>query len=488
MWLSEITNASQKKEPRCVKGGILADDMGLGKTLQIIGLILMNPPSGFIYPLPSSSSNEEVKDDISPCAKIVSTTPVETVDEILPPVDIVIIKKQKVETLRYIISKVDTKSSISSSSKKRKKDLVEGCLILLENGILTDREFHSCCNDIHSQSFKPSQQVVTPSTQKCYGESDKPFCTIIVCPISVMSNWVHQLEAHVKQGVLRVQVYHGSDRHNIIDLIRKNEVDIVVTAYTTLVSELPAKVETSSTKTKVPTSTKKRKKATSDKSIYDISFHRVVLDEAHQIRNTKTRMFQACKSLQSQYKFCITGTPLQNKPDDVHALFDFLRVEPLGNRTIFQRSISQPIQHGHEEGLARLRVMMCHISLRRTKAIVADSINMTEKEFQIRVVSFPKESLSFQGYDALFQSARIALMATMNGGEQEALKQYTSIFESLLRLRQACCCVSLVSKVRYVNYIFIHFSIFARENINFFCVFYLGTASKSPGSYEGVSK
>ena len=133
----------------------------------------------------------------------------------------------------------------------------------------------------------------------------------------------------------------------------------------------------------------------------------------------------------------------------MHALFDFLRVDPLGNRTIFQRSISQPIKYGCQEGLARLRAMMGHISLRRTKASVGDSIKMTEKDYQIRAVSFPEDSLSYEVHDALFQSARIALMATMRGGEIEALKQYTSIFETLLRIRQACCCMSLVPKVRH---------------------------------------
>ena len=268
MWLSEITNASREKEPRCVKGGILADDMGLGKTLQTIGLILINPPSSYRFPLSSQ--------DISSCtSNSMKTTPqnnsfvTEEAEEV-QPVDMGMIKKQKVETLKYIISKVDTKSTMSTSSKKRKKDLVQACFTLVEDGILTSQEFYSCCNEF-SQDLKATKHIVTPFAKEC-DETDVPFCTLIICPVSVMSNWVHQIESHVKPGVLRVQIYHGQDRHHIIDLIRSREVDIVITAYNVLASELPE--DTSQSKSNGQSNNKKRKKTAS--YIFDINFHRIV--------------------------------------------------------------------------------------------------------------------------------------------------------------------------------------------------------------------
>jgi SWI/SNF-related matrix-associated actin-dependent regulator of chromatin subfamily A3 len=39
-------------------------------------------------------------------------------------------------------------------------------------------------------------------------------CTLVVCPVSVMSNWVQQVEAHVKPGTLRVALYHGTSSTN----------------------------------------------------------------------------------------------------------------------------------------------------------------------------------------------------------------------------------------------------------------------------------
>ncbi|KAJ1487065.1 SNF2 family N-terminal domain-containing protein, partial [Baffinella frigidus] len=56
---------------------------------------------------------------------------------------------------------------------------------------------------------------------------------------------------------------------------------------------------------------------------------RVVLDEAHTIRNRQTAVFQACAALPARHRWCLTATPLVNKADDVQPLVAFLGLEPL---------------------------------------------------------------------------------------------------------------------------------------------------------------
>ena len=53
-------------------------------------------------------------------------------------------------------------------------------------------------------------------------------------------------------------------------------------------------------------------------SIFDQEFHRIILDEAHTIRNSKTAYFQSTNEIQAAHKLCITGTPFIVSPDDLH--------------------------------------------------------------------------------------------------------------------------------------------------------------------------
>lgn len=192
-------------------------------------------------------------------------------------------------------------------------------------------------------------------------------------------------------------------------------------------------------------SSKKRKYDSVDESLFDLCFHRIILDEAHIIRSMKTRMFKSCKALKSELLWCLTGTPLQNKPDDINSLFSFLGVEPLGDKNVFRRAISQPIQQGDEMGLARLRSMMAHVALRRNKSLV--KLEMAEKKVELRKVSFP-EGIHKTIHDTLFATARAAFQATLLEGDVAALKNYMSVLEALLRIRQSCCSGILVPKER----------------------------------------
>jgi DNA repair protein RAD5 len=144
-------------------------------------------------------------------------------------------------------------------------------------------------------------------------------------------------------------------------------------------------------------------------------------------------------------KLALTGTPFVNRADDVHSLLSFLGVQPLGDKNIFRRAITQKIKEGDDIGLTRLRVIMSHVALRRSK--LAANINLVEKEVQLRSITFPDDAHK-KVYDALFGSFRLAFQAVLQDGDNQALKNYTSIFEKLLRMRQSCCSATLVPAKR----------------------------------------
>ena len=262
-----------------------------------------------------------------------------------------------------------------------------------------------------------------------YENTSLCIATLIVCPVTVMSNWTKQVNDHVEPGVLRVAIYQGSNREKLLDDIARNKLDIVLVSYQTLAFDY--KTEFGDEDKVGAPSVKKRKQ----RSIFSISFHRIVLDEAHIIRNHKTSMTKACLKISAEFKLGLTGTPIQNKAEDACTLFQFLGVEPVSSTEIFRRSIDKPIREGNPAGLALLRTIFSHFALRRTKE--KEGIQLPEKSVEICKIMFPEDSVYKKIYSSLFVSAKTAFAAILTAGDDEGLKQYMSILELILRLRQA---------------------------------------------------
>ncbi|KAH9208112.1 SNF2 family N-terminal domain-containing protein, partial [Leptodontidium sp. 2 PMI_412] len=98
-----------------------------------------------------------------------------------------------------------------------------------------------------------------------------------------------------------------------------------------------------------------------------ISWLRIVLDEAHQIRNRSTKNFQELAKLRAERRWCLTGTPVQNKLSDLFSLTQFLGFIPLENHANARKYILEPLSRRDPEGLENLRLALQTISLRRTK-------------------------------------------------------------------------------------------------------------------------
>ena len=140
-------------------------------------------------------------------------------------------------------------------------------------------------------------------------------CTLIVCPVTVISNWLCQIRKHVNDHVdckvLKVGTYHGANRGKTLPLVKFNKIDILLTSYHTLAADL-RKLESEAAEKKKQ---KKRKNAGGkDLSIFQLQFHRTILDEAHVIRSgSRTDLFKAPMKLRAKYRWCLTGTPFVSK-------------------------------------------------------------------------------------------------------------------------------------------------------------------------------
>ena len=242
--------------------------------------------------------------------------------------------------------------------------------------------------------------------------------------------------------MLNVGFYAGSSRSELLSRVKACEIDVLLVSYHTLGAEF--KKVYGKNKATVGNGEPQKKKSKHE-SIFDINFHRFVLNEAHTIRSSRTGFFKSCLKVQADRKWALTGTPFVNRPDDIHSLLAFLEVAPLADKAIFKRAITIPIQSGNDIGLSRLRTTMAHIALRRSKAVA--NVKLVPKDVQLRSVSFLDDGHKAL-YDALFGTVRAAFGACIQDDDNSAMKNYTNIFEKLMRMRQACCSATLVPAKR----------------------------------------
>ncbi|KAI0498625.1 hypothetical protein KFK09_019515 [Dendrobium nobile] len=152
-----------------------------------------------------------------------------------------------------------------------------------------------------------------------------PKTTLVVCPSSVLTTWIAQLEQHTRPGCLQVYLYHG-ERKKEVDLLLSH--DIVLTTYKTLALEF----------------------SSSHSPLKEIEWLRVILDEAHVIKNFLSQQTKVVVELKAERRWVVTGTPIQNNSFDLYSLMAFLRFLPFSIKNYWQRL-----------------ALMASISLRRMK-------------------------------------------------------------------------------------------------------------------------
>ncbi|RMZ85530.1 hypothetical protein DV737_g539, partial [Chaetothyriales sp. CBS 132003] len=153
-------------------------------------------------------------------------------------------------------------------------------------------------------------------------------------------------------GSINFVRYHGGKRKVLKDKLQGT--DMIFTTYSTLVRDFQHKQQ--------------RK---CDSSLHEIDFFRIVLDEAHNIRRKDTLFNKAVSELSSKSRWCLTGTPIQNKFEDIGALFAFIRARPFHSISMFRRFISNPFSEGGKRravAVERLVTLMDSLCIRRTRA------------------------------------------------------------------------------------------------------------------------
>lgn len=137
-------------------------------------------------------------------------------------------------------------------------------------------------------------------------------------------------------------------------------------------------------------------------------------------------------------RWALTGTPVQNKLDDVYALIKFIRVNPFDDKSVWSEYIGGPAKFGQPLGVARLQTIMKSITLRRTKeskdAAGKRILDLPPRSDELRYLKFDeKEKEVYQSY---YTESKQEFTDLSKSGE--VMKNYVGILQKILRLRQIC--------------------------------------------------
>ncbi|CAA7041133.1 unnamed protein product [Microthlaspi erraticum] len=256
--------------------------------------------------------------------------------------------------------------------------------------------------------------------------------TLIVCPASIAKQWAKEIQDKVSpKHKLSVLVYHGANRTR--DPLELAKYDVVVTTYALVTNEVPKNEKSHDPKKKDGKRIRKRLAG----ALSRVKWLRVVLDEAQIIKNYTTQVAIACCNLEAKRRWCLSGTPIQNKIKDLYSYFKFLRYHPYADYSSFHRRITSPIEDDNVKGYKKLQAVLRAILLRRTKGTLLDGqaiLKLPPKNVSLTKMDFTSDELFF--YKELEASSREEFKAFSAAGT--VYDNYAYILVLLLRLRQAC--------------------------------------------------
>lgn len=237
---------------------------------------------------------------------------------------------------------------------------------------------------------------------------------IIVCPTTVMHQWVK--EFHTWWPPFRVAILHetGSYNHRKEKLIRDiaHCHGILITSYSYI------------------------RLMQDDISRHD--WHYVILDEGHKIRNPNAAVTLACKQFRTPHRIILSGSPMQNNLRELWSLFDFIFPGKLGTLPVFMEQFSVPITMGGYSNASPVQVKTAYkcacvlrdtinpYLLRRMKSDVKMSLSLPDKNEQVLFCRLTDEQ--HKVYQNFIDSKEV--YGILNGEMQ--------IFSGLVALRKIC--------------------------------------------------
>lgn len=229
--------------------------------------------------------------------------------------------------------------------------------------------------------------------------------TLLIAPTSVVGNWRKEIQKFAPH--LRSIVHHGNERAKAVKDFEAmaDQNDVVITSFSL---------------------------ARKDSKLFDaVPWHRVVLDEAQNIKNPKAAQTKAILKLSATHRLALTGTPVENRLLDLWSIFNFLNPGYLGKQAQFRKNFELPIQKDNDRmQSATLKKLVEPFILRRLKTDKSIIKDLPDKVEQKLYCNFTKEQASL--YEAVVKDISGEI------DEMEGIQRKGIILSTLLKLKQIC--------------------------------------------------
>ncbi len=267
-------------------------------------------------------------------------------------------------------------------------------------------------------------------------ESVPTLPSLVVCPSTIVAHWVQEATRFFGHVMKNIVQYAGPPRvrGRIRDSVSLTSASLVVTSYDILGNDLSF--------------------------FEDVKWNYVALDEGHVIKNPKTKVAKAVRTLSPQHRLILTGTPIQNSVLELWSMFDFLMPGFLGTEAAFKERYGKPIlasrdpkctEADQQRGMVATEALHRQVLpfvLRRLKDDVLSEL--PPKIIQDYFCNMT--SLQVELYEDFSQGAMGEGGITSSGGGGEGKKKDTHVFQALNYLRRLCSHPKLVLTPKHPHY------------------------------------
>ncbi|BGP15209.1 hypothetical protein JCM10213_000839 [Rhodosporidiobolus nylandii] len=289
--------------------------------------------------------------------------------------------------------------------------------------------------------------------------------TLVLAPTVAIMQWKSEIEKFTTG--FKVLVFHGSNR--LSNAKEMEKYDVVLTSYAVLESTFRREQKGF---------TKKGKVLKEDSILHKVKWHRVILDEAHNIKDRQSNTAKAAFALKAHFRWCLSGTPLQNRVGELYSLLRFVGADPYAHYFCkrcdckslhwlcnkgpctecghsgmqhvcwWNTELLRPIQYGGAttgEGqiaFDKLGELLKRLMLRRTKVERADDLGLPPRIVNVRRDYFTEEEEEL--YQSLFKDVKRKFNTFADEGT--VLNNYSNIFTLITRMRQMADHPDLVIK------------------------------------------
>ena len=288
------------------------------------------------------------------------------------------------------------------------------------------------CDDMGLGKTLDALVFILRDIQRLYRETRKRFngVTLLVVPKIVAETWITEIEQSFPPNTLHCVKMLG-DRDHVPDLLHMEScVDIILTTYPVVSLVYKSITATEYDDGMVEAEQQLSKEdAHRYRVLFDLTYRRVVTDEAQEIVNRNTSKFHALNALKSRANGIMTGRPIQNSPSDMYTCLDFIRVPGLCEHSVVTKQDKR-----------ELREIRDWVMLRRLKQDIPASLSLfTHVDTRVELIDFdtPQERALYSLYAEHAQDKMRGKVVVHGGGATNGEKNMN--MTSIIQYMRQCC-------------------------------------------------